>query len=286
MNCTDANNLSIIGFLSSIGIEPKKISGNAYWYLSPLRNENTPSFKVDNKINRWYDHGLAQGGKLVDLGVALFQIEVSEFLDRLNNGQSFSFQKPEIVEPTHFEIKKVKGLENKALLDYLTERSIPSALAKDYCNEVYYRIKDKHFFAIGFENDGHGFEIRNKYFKACLGVKDITTIHRPLVGNLILFEGFMDFLSAMKQLQIKMSRSSIIILNSVNQIEKAVAKIQSLNPASIEAYFDNDEAGRKCFAILKSKYPEALDQSKLYMGYKDFNEMLTSKRSSNQGISM
>lgn len=273
MNCVEANKIPITGFLQSIGIEPHKVSGNAYWYKSPLRRENTPSFKVDARLNVWFDHGLGQGGKLVDLGIALFQVDVAEFLTRLDSTKSFSFQKPEIVEPTHFEIRKTKALENRALLDYLNERAIESSIAKEYCHEVYYKIKDKNYFALGFENDSHGFEIRNKYFKGCLGIKDITTIKNDQSSQIILFEGFIDFLSAL-QLPVNLTKSSFVVLNSVNQVNKAVTQIKALGATETIAFFDNDDAGRSCLASLRECFPNTIDGSRLYEGYKDLNEML------------
>lgn len=277
MNCTDANNLSIVSFLASLGIEPNKIVGNVYWYRSPLREEKTASFKVDNKINRWYDHGQGKGGKLVDLGIALFQIDVGEFLKKLESKKSFSFHKPEAQEPAYFEIRKVKALENGTLLKYLNDRSIAPTLAKDYCHEVYYQIQGKHYFAIGFENDSHGFEIRNKYFKACLGVKDISTIVRSTSTEVAIFEGFIDFLSAIQVLPGHLSNTTVIVLNSANQIDKALVKLMSIPHQHLVAYFDNDEPGRICLKRLQMAFPATIDGSEHYKQFKDFNDMLVSK---------
>ena len=36
----------MIDYLSKLGYQPAKIKNNDYWYLSPLREERTPSFKV------------------------------------------------------------------------------------------------------------------------------------------------------------------------------------------------------------------------------------------------
>ena len=55
------------------GYEPHKIKGHNYWYLSPLREEKEASFKVNNHLNIWYDHGLGKGGRLVDLAIEMFQ---------------------------------------------------------------------------------------------------------------------------------------------------------------------------------------------------------------------
>jgi hypothetical protein len=285
MNCKEANELLITDFLYSKGIEPKKVVGNSYWYLSPLREERTPSFKVDTNINRWFDHGMGIGGKLVDLGIRLYQVSVTEFLDDLNGYQppeSFSFQQHDSheVKPT---VKKVKALENKALLEYLHDRGIISSeVIQAYCQEVYYTIGAKHYFAIATKNDLGGYEVRNKYFKGCIGSKGITTFAQGKVNAFALFEGFMDFLSAIQEGG-SIQDFSFIILHSVNQIESAIAELRKYNPEYILSYFDNDDAGRRCFGNLKTIYPNAIDRSTHYKGYKDFNEMIMQTKIKNHG---
>jgi hypothetical protein len=275
MNCKEANEILITDFLYSQGIEPKKIAGGNYWYLSPLRDERTASFKVDPRINRWYDHGIGVGGKLVDLGIRLFEESVSEFLERLNSFSptfQFSFvqQENKVEKPV---IRKIKKLENKALVEYLVNRAIePLFIAQIFCHEIYFSIDDKNYFGIGFKNDRDGYEIRNKYFKGCLGAKSITTIQGNDSKNWVLFEGFFDFLSAFQKGGV-LTSYSFIILNSVNQIDQAIAELLEHKPESITAYFDNDEAGRKCFQSLLASFPGANDRSSFYEGFKDFNEM-------------
>lgn len=48
-----------------MGFQPAKISGNNCWYYSPLHDEKTPSFKVNWKMNRWYDFSEGKGKKLL-----------------------------------------------------------------------------------------------------------------------------------------------------------------------------------------------------------------------------
>ena len=283
MNCREANEILITDFLYSSGIEPKKIVGNCYWYLSPLRNERTPSFKVDASINRWYDHGMGVGGKLVDLGIRLHEVSIAEFLDKIsiqNFSSSFPFQKQqrEVVKPA---IRKVKALENKALLNYLDERRIyPKFIAEIFCKEVYYEIEGKHYFAIGFKNDLGGYEVRNKYFKGCIGPKAISTIKKNSTNSFALFEGFFDFLSVFQQGGI-ITDFSFIILHSVNQIGNAIEELRKHDPDFIVSYFDNDHAGKDCFANLKAAFPKSTDRSSLYEGYKDFNEMTLQQNQKN-----
>ena len=85
INCNEAKRMDIVTYLESLSIKPQKVNGNDYWYLSPLRDEKTPSFKINRKLNVWYDHGLGKGGNLVDLGILLHHCSVQEFLEKLNS---------------------------------------------------------------------------------------------------------------------------------------------------------------------------------------------------------
>lgn len=53
MNISD--NKKITDFLHGQGYQPVSIKGSNWWYMSPLRNERTASFKVDVNKNLWYD---------------------------------------------------------------------------------------------------------------------------------------------------------------------------------------------------------------------------------------
>mgnify|MGYP001509848059 CR=1 FL=1 len=63
----DLKNISIRQFLARRGILPKYERNGYGMYLSPLREERTPSFKVDYVQNLWYDFGLGEGGTLLTL---------------------------------------------------------------------------------------------------------------------------------------------------------------------------------------------------------------------------
>ena len=59
--------LSIRTYLAEQGLHPTKDNPRYGLYLSPLREEHTPSFKVDYVRNLWYDFGLGEGGSIIDL---------------------------------------------------------------------------------------------------------------------------------------------------------------------------------------------------------------------------
>lgn len=80
LSCKDARQLDLVDYLASIGHHPQKIRNQDYWYLSPLRQERTPSFKVSRRLNMWYDHGIGKGGNLIDFGLLYFNCPVSDLL--------------------------------------------------------------------------------------------------------------------------------------------------------------------------------------------------------------
>lgn len=81
MTIAEAKQLRIVDYLASLGYHPQSVISKQYWYLSPLRDERTPSFKVNDRLNEWYDFGAATGGDLVELGKYLYRTNsVSEVL--------------------------------------------------------------------------------------------------------------------------------------------------------------------------------------------------------------
>jgi len=92
LSISEAKEMDMVNYLSALGHEPAKIRNNDYWYLSPLREEKTPSFKVNRKLNRWYDHGLGRGGNLIDFGIEYHHCTFGELLNKLSG--NLSFQKP------------------------------------------------------------------------------------------------------------------------------------------------------------------------------------------------
>ena len=278
LTCEKARNISIVKTLENLGHFPKKKSKKEAWFLSPFRSETQASFKVSIKLNRWYDHGAGKGGNLIDLLIQLKGFSISEVLTFLNNDiDSFSFHQQAIfsnlpVEEKTYEIIKIKSLENKILLSYLKSRKINELIAKKYCHEVYYKIKNKTYFAIAFKNDSEGIEIRNKYFKGALGTKDNTWIENGS-KTLSVFEGFIDFLSYLTLKEMPKRKENYLILNSISLIEKALPKLKEYN--NIFTYLDNDNAGIAGTKIFKNLFKNSIDCSFVYNKYNDLNGYLS-----------
>jgi hypothetical protein len=269
--------MDMVSYLSDLGFEPCKISHDEYWYLSPLRNERTASFKINRSINRWYDHGMGKGGSLIDFGMLYFNCSFGDFL----NGHCRDIPLRHSIVPiqnisgenqSKIIILEEKPLESLSLLHYLRQRKIPLGIAREYCSEVSYGINDHRYYGIGFKNDLGGFEIRNPYFKASSSPKGITTGEHTS-KEVLVFEGFMDFLSY-KSLpgELKNQKESFVVLNSLSFLEKALPFMEKHK--IVRLYLDRDEPGQKFTTLALSWGSKYKDQSVLYKECKDLNEWI------------
>ena len=274
--------ISIADFLNAMGIHPSKQRGKVLWYSAPYRMERRPSFKVDINRNVWFDFGTGKGGDIFDLAGEFIGSE--DFLLRAafiaRNG---AYPLPIIEHPQRNEEKEpvfndiwVRPLQDTRLLGYLEERGINAHVAIPNCEEVRYRVHGKRYYAIGFRNDARGLELRNRFFKGCIPPKDIS-LKRNGSEVCSVFEGFMDYLSAM---QMGIIASDWLVLNSVSNVEKALKELGIYR--RIECYLDNDDAGRRTLEKLRADFGEkVIDRSSLYADHKDLNEFLLSKNAGN-----
>ena len=283
MNTTQAREIPIEKVLQNLGCEPTKCNETESWYLSPFRIEKTASFKLNRKINRWFDNGEQVGGNVIDFVIQKFGFNVTEALTYLEKFDTlFSFQKQiseiPIKESNTNQIEKIIPIQHFALLQYLESRHIKFYKNIEQLKEVHYIINDKKYFGIGFQNNSQGWEIRSKYAKICLKMKDINLIRN---GSQILrvYEGFFDYLS-FQQIwnNLPMEESDSLILNSVALLEKNTSILQ--NYKIIELFLDNDEAGDKYTKLISTQFPGAKDGRITYSECKDLNEFLDKKNMS------
>lgn len=269
-------NISIKQFLAEQGITPKQERGSYGMYLSPLREERTPSFKVDYNQNVWYDFGAGEGGSIIDLVMKLGRCNLQQAVAKLES-HSFSFHREESAHFTNstLQIVSVQPLHDKRLIDYLqSKRSININIAKEYCKEVHYTTNGKPFFAIGFQSDAGGWELRNEYFKGSSSPKSPTTI-RQGSPTCLLFEGFMDMLSYLTLKNIARLRVDMVVLNSVVNLKRATNFLNG--HSELHCFLDNDEAGKRAFAEVEKLGKITIDQSSFYRNHKDLNEYLQNR---------
>lgn len=284
----EAKQIDLVEYLGVLGYQPQKIRNNDYWYLSPLRPENTASFKVNRRFNVWYDFGLSRGGNLIDFGILYFKCSVSELLDKLNKQHPFSFHPPlstakknEVTtagEKAKIAITDIRDkIQLFSLQKYLLIRKIPLPIANRFCKEIDFLLYDKKNTAIGFKNSAGGYELRSACFKGSSSPKEVTLIGKDFSKSILVFEGFFDFLSYQaihyrKLILLPNQQQNFLILNSVGFIEKIKPRLEKYD--SVHLYLDRDNRGLSVTKDLLSLGTKYFDKSHLYQNHKDLNEYL------------
>ena len=279
MTIEQVKQMDMVDYLSRQGFHPAKVSGNSYWYYSPLHDEKTPSFKVNRKMNRWYDFADGKGGNLVDFGILFHRCSVSDFLQKLDGPLTLYHQKPIVnqseqeKENNAIRILSVHAISSYPLQKYLHSRRINQVIADTYLKEVRYQIGDKTYYALGFKNDAGGYELRNASFKGSSSPKDSTFIDND-AKDITVFEGFFNFLSY-KNMYYNQQEPlcNFLILNSTSFFEKNLTKMQ--DHQCVHLFLDNDKTGQKfteqALDLDKEKFR---DERHLYHRYDDLNDWL------------
>ncbi|ETD17551.1 MULTISPECIES: toprim domain-containing protein [Prevotellaceae] len=287
----------IVAYLERKGIKPVRRTPAYALYRSPLREETHPSFKVDTQKNLWIDYAEGRGGSIIDLCMRLEGCTLSEAICRL--GQTTSFDTTcNNVEPSKEKAyssngsirlpkeKMVNGVRRlidvsdtlpPPLQEYLTnERCINLEKALPFLKCISYEVRGRRYEAIGFANLSGGYELRDdKTFKGTIAPKNITPIFENKAQPVCLFEGFMDFLSFLSMKE--EVNNYCLVMNSVSNVARTVHYLNAHNLTHIQAFLDNDDAGRRAIQELIKAGFNVEDMSRYYKNFKDLNEYHVSR---------
>lgn len=286
-----AKRIPLAQILAKINLYPTKQTEKECWYLSPFRSEKTASFHVHNYKNLWFDFGEAKGGDTISLVQALLKQlgqddSVSAALKWLDNtiGSKIDYLLPVIQEQAEqspvLTLKSVSPIKNIALKHYAEQRGIPLTVAEKFLKQVSFVNENtgKTIFALGLQNEDEGYELRNSFFKGCIGQKNISFIrgsdNKPPKG-INVFEGMFDYLSVIAQRNGKLLKSDTIILNSLNCMKLVMPYVKSYGYTFGYSWLDNDLAGKKAtpqlIDIFKQENIAFCPMNCLYKPYKDVN---------------
>lgn len=215
----------------------------------------------------------------IDFAMQFFGYPVGELIRDLK--LYFSFHQP---LPTRHSQKAVPASEKRIkivaelplssphLLRYLEHRRIAIEVAEKYCREVRYELGEKTYYGIGFRNDLGGYEIRNPYVKMSSSPKGITTLKNNS-EEVIVFEGFMDFLS-FKTIRRNLTDDyyDFVVLNSVSFFERTRPFLE--DHRRILLFLDRDQTGQNCSRYALSLSSQYEDHRSLYQHHKDFNDWM------------
>ncbi|MEZ2334731.1 hypothetical protein AB6735_03815 [Mucilaginibacter sp. RCC_168] len=273
---------SLVDFLANLGYQPVKKYGREKLYISMLReNDTKPSLSVNDELGVWFDHGTRKGGNIVDLGLAMWShLSFGEVIQKIHSVCNLSVAdkkptRPRIsVKVPNYVVVETKPIgTHSTISEYLKSRRIFDQ-AKDILLEIYYYVKDqkgeqKHFYAAGWKNEKGSWEVRNKYFKGCLGNKAISFIHRDL-KKAVVFEGFINYLSW--KCENPLADHSVIVLNTIALLSEGIEKAKAFS--CLEIYFDRDLSGLTASKEFIKALPYATDRSNAFEGFNDYNDKL------------
>jgi DNA primase len=274
MNCKQLNSLKIEEILLSLGHFPSKQNEKEAWFLNPFGSETRASFKVDLRKNMWYLFSDSTGGNNLDLLRKYFHCSISDALEWASEQNFSSFRQPVFLsDEKNYSINSVSGIQNWNLKSYLRDRGLSEKIYS-YVKEVHFTINKKKLYAIGFENNSKGYELRNRFYKGAILHKNISIIKNESL-KVYVTEGFLDALSVIEMK--RNFRDDILILNSVGLVQSSIPYLEKYN--EIILLLDNDAAGIKTSKFLLSALPWAADHSDFYKEKKDLNEFLVELKS-------
>ncbi|OQP65853.1 hypothetical protein A3860_14765 [Niastella vici] len=297
LTCAEAKKIDLVDYLASLGYHAQKVSHPDYWFLSPFRVEKTASFKVNRKLNVYFDHGTGMGGDLIDFGTRFYNSSVSEFLHRIAgqlNRNTLSFHPPMQTSKEDLQLpvrdtfsagEKKKNRDGKILiiddhpiasnplLEYLKKRCIPVEVADRFCREVDFLLYDKKHTVIGFKNNAGGYELRSENFKGSSSPKEVTFIDNR-TDNVAVFEGFFSFLSFCTVNKNQTATlTNCLVLNSLAFLEKGRPLMEKHR--QVHFFLDRDTAGKKhTLQALEWDKEKYINRSNYYENHKDLNEWL------------
>lgn len=272
--------------LDYIGAD-KVVRQGSYGFLCrcPWREDTHPSLSISPNGKGWIDQSTGEHGNLIDLvakciGSTDFARICAEF-DSVQP-QSFSFPQTKDLEggkeeESSFTRFSIVPLQSRGLFAYLTQRGIDTTIAKNLCSEAHYSFtdqNDKYLYALAFPNEKGGYELRSAFFKGSKAPKGVTT--HLLTENVpyVVFEGFFDMLSFATLT--KGIKHNYIVLNSVINVDSAIAKLQEWPDAVVYLLLDNDPAGDEATQKILSALRNAKDIRHKIAPHKDVNDYLRS----------
>lgn len=283
--------VSMIEFLARLGFHPHGKPAKETMYISMLRDSDTnASFSVNEKLGVWYDHGMGKGGDVYDFAMLFWKgIKFAEAVEKVKEICNLNFSEQAdlrrsaprarlelAVKLPNYQIQEIKPFgTSEGINTYLNSRGVYDA-ASATTKEIHYYVEDqkklrKNYFAAGWQNELGGWEVRNKYFKGCLGKKAITLIPGD-PRQLAVFEGYFNYLSW--KTENPHSTKSVLVLNSLAMLESGIEKAKQFS--DIEVFMDHDPAGHKAMNDWKKALPYSVDKSAIYQNQNDYNDKLVS----------
>lgn len=115
--------------------------------------------------------------------------------------------------------------------------------------------------------------MRSKNFQDTIGGKGLTWLLGRALG-VVIFEGFLHYLSALTHFQQSYFKETVPVLNSASMLLEAICQLREA--PVVHWLGDNDVVGERALHLLRQLLPgKVRAHNELYRGYKNFNDFLT-----------
>lgn len=282
-----AKNVDLEQYLQSIGCKMKgRNSGRYATFSSPLRSSSVPAFQVDRSKNRFVDYsgGGYNRGDIIDFVMQYENCDMNTAIKTiLSNYSKVVIDQfvPKQIKSDGVLIHSVGDLEDFYLLRYARDRKVNTNVLKSVCKQISVSFPngknpDKEYKLIGFKTDLGGYEYRSEYIKGGTSNKSITTIKGKDSSQVVIFEGFFSYISALTYFKTFSFKGDVIVLNSLSYLNQVIESIGNYDKVNL--CLDYGKAGDKAVLKTLDKCPNAIDMREWFKGYEDANDLLTGKK--------
>ena len=281
--------IGIPALLSAIGLSPSRSDSNGVYYRSPwsMHGDQHPSLQISCDGRAFHDWASGESGDIIDIARKLGGIDtVPGALRYIQSLIGIPEPEGKVITPADkkrkqpgISIESVVPISSPQLVGYAWQRGIGRNILTEYCREVRYHLAvspKKSYYAIGWQNDSGGYELRNPFVKQAVAPKDITTVGDVGACTCLVLEGFFDFLSAVALGLYDPARMNAIVLNSTALTQRAICALREMAPTQVICLLDHDESGRKSTAMIHAALPVVTDSSSFYP--QDLNDYLVATR--------
>ena len=129
--------VDILEYISQF-CEPTEKEDGEYWCLSPLKDERTPSFSINQEMQRFYDFSSGKGGNVLDFICAYNNCDFLKGLKILNNYAGISDGKVSSAPSRLSATSIAKRFQHKAPKEKASKTSV---LQKDYMDRYEWDVK-------------------------------------------------------------------------------------------------------------------------------------------------
>jgi DNA primase len=267
--------------LDYLGDRVVRKTAAGYLARAPWRDDVHPSLTVTLNGKGWKDHVTGEHGSVIDLVMrCLGTNDVRRVLDEFGIMNLSPFDQQKILggskeKGNGFAFIDIMPLQSRGLFAYLYSRCVNMEIAKQFLKEAHYgfevREDGRYLYALAYQNDKGGCELRSGSYKGSTHPKGITTHLGRENAPTVVFEGFFDMLSFATLCG--GVKHNYVVLNSIVNKEAALEVLKTLRN-QIYLCLDNDEGGDAATAFLLDALPGAQDIRQRFAPCKDVNEYL------------